>query len=408
MNYPDKALFERLITGQVCGEAKGNSIYKFINKLRDEGIYCKDQKIKEDTLYFTAKRYHRKAVRRIAEEYGIELTLTEKPSLAGWICKYRKRFGIPIGILLGAGLLIYCSNVVMVIEIQGNENVSDKEILSALDECSVRRGTFIGDIDLCKSEIHVRSCFDEIAWIGMRHTGNRLVVEVMETNVKPEMLSDRIPCHIVAGKTAQITHTNISSGQLVKKAGEAVKEGEVIVNGIITDDYGHVKFYHSAGSVTGVYQEEVTFLCQPVITERNFSGNILEEKTLDIFSLRVPLTFEENTFNEYNVKLQKTNLTLFGKTLPISIDRKLYMEYESTEKILDKNEMKENLNQQLKRYEENFLSECRIIERKCTVTEKKTAMVMTVFYTLEGEIGREKELFLKDNRKPYVIGSKKE
>lgn len=408
MNYPDKAFFEKLIIGQICGEAKGSGLYKFINKLRDEGVYCKDQKICEDTFYFKAKRSKRKIIRLIAEKYGIELVLTEKPSLAGFISKYKKRFGVPLGLILGASLLVYCSNVVMVIEIQGNKSISDKEILSALEECSVYRGVFIGDIDLGRSEIHVRSCFDNIAWIGMRHTGNRLVVEIMETDTKPEMLSNRVPCHIVASKTAQITHTSISAGKLMKKEGETVKEGDVIVNGIWTDDFEHVKFYHSAGSVTGVYQEDVKFFCQPVIIERSFSGNTIEEKTLDIFSLKIPLGFEENTFSEYNVKLQKTNLTLFGKTLPVSIDRKLYMEYESNEKILDENAMKENLNEQLERYEENFLTDCKVIDRKCTTAKKETAMVMTVSYTLEGEIGVEKELFLKDNRKPYVIGSKKD
>lgn len=408
MNYPDKSFFERLIIGQICGKAKGSGLYKFINKLRDEGVYCKDQKICEDTFYFKAKRSKRKIIRLIAEKYGMELVLTEKPSLAGFISKYKKRFGVPLGIILGAALLVYCSNIVMVIEIQGNESVSDKEILSALEECSVYRGVFIGDIDLGRSEIHVRSCFDKIAWIGMRHTGNRLVVEIMETDTKPEMLSNRVPCHIVASKTAQITHASISAGKLMKKEGETVKEGDVIVNGIWTDDFEHVKFYHSAGSVTGVYQEDVKFFCQPVIIERSFSGNTIEEKTLDIFSLKVPLGFEENTFSEYNVKLQKTNLTLFGKTLPVSIDRKLYMEYESNEKILDENAMKENLNEQLERYEENFLTDCKVIDRKCTTAKKETAMVMTVSYTLEGEIGVEKELFLKDNRKPYVIGSKKD
>lgn len=408
MNYPDKAFFEKLIIGQICGKAKGSGLYKFINKLRDEGVYCKDQKICEDTFYFKAKRSKRKIIRLIAEKYGMELVLTEKPSLAGFISKYKKRFGVPLGIILGAALLVYCSNIVMVIEIQGNESVSDKEILSALEECSVYRGVFIGDIDLGRSEIHVRSCFDKIAWIGMRHTGNRLVVEIMETDTKPEMLSNRVPCHIVASKTAQITHTSISAGKLMKKEGETVKEGDVIVNGIWTDDFEHVKFYHSAGSVKGVYQEDVNFFCQPVIIERSFSGNTIEEKTLDIFSLKVPLGFEENTFSEYNVKLQKTNLTLFGKTLPVSIDRKLYMEYESNEKILDENAMKENLNEQLERYEENFLTDCKVIDRKCTTAKKETAMVMTVSYTLEGEIGIEKELFLKDNRKPYVIGSKKD
>lgn len=408
MNYPDRSFFERFIIGRLRVQAKGGSLYKFINKLREEGIFCKEQNIKGDTLYFTAKRSSRRELICIADELGIELTLREEPSLMGFICKYRKRFGIPIGLILGSWLLIYCSNTVMVIDIEGNKAVSDKEILASLEECSVKKGAFIGDIDFYKSEIYVRSCFDEIAWIGMRHTGNRLVVEVMETDENPEGLNNRIPCHIISSKTAQITHASVSSGKMVKNKGEAVKEGEVIVNGIWEDEHGHTTFYHSSGTITGIYEEEVTFFCAASKTDRVFSGNVIEEKILDLFSLKIPLTFDKNAYADYNVKLRETPMTLFGKVLPISIERKLFMEYENIDLILDDSQRKEDLQEQMKRYEENFLSDCKIIERKCKVTEKETATVMTVSYVLEGEIGVEKELFLKDNRKPYVIGSRKE
>lgn len=407
MNYPEKSFFERSIRGLFHGTAKGSALYKFINSLKTDGILLKEQRMKGDTLHFTAKRGDRKYIEHKAEELSIELVLEEEPSLASWLFRYRKRFGIPIGIVLGAVLLIYCSNVVMVIDIEGNNAVSDMEILSALEECSVRKGTFVGDIDFYRTELHIRSCFDEIAWAGMRHTGNRLVVEVMELNQKPEMLNDRVPCHIVADKTAQITHTSVSAGQLVKKEGEAVKKGEVIVNGIWADEHGHLNFYHSAASVKGIYEEDVTFFCPSQKTERVSSGNITEEKTLDIFSFKIPITFNDNPYNEYNVKTESTPLTLFGKKLPISLDRRLYMEYSSVETVLDKDDMKRELDKQMQLYEENFLSDCRIIKRKCSTTEKETAMVMTVSYVLEGEIGTEKDLFLRDNRKPYVAGSKK-
>ncbi len=408
MNYPDKSFFERFIRGRLRVQAKGGALYKFVNRLREEGIFCKEQNIKGDTLYFIARRSNRRELLYISNELGIELIIKEEPSLVGFICKYKKRFGIPIGLILGSWLLIYCSNVVMVIDIEGNNAVSDKEILAALEECSVKRGAFIGDIDFYKSELYVRSCFDEIAWIGMRHTGNRLVVEVMERDENPEGLNNRIPCHIISSKTAQITNSSVSAGKMIKNKGEAVKEGEVIVNGIWEDEHGHMTFYHSSGNITGIYEEDVTFFCAESKTDRVFSGNLTEEKVLDLFSIKIPLTFDKNPYEDYNVKIRETPMTLFGKSLPISIERKAFMEYENVDIILDDKQRKENLQEQLKRYEENFLSDCKIIERKCKITEKETATVMTVSYVLEGEIGVEKELFLKDNRKPYVIGSKKE
>jgi len=88
MNYPDKSLFERFIIGRIRIEAKGNLLYKFINKLKDEKIYCKKQHMKGDIFYFTARRSKKKAIILISKEFGIELTLKEEPSLTGWILKW--------------------------------------------------------------------------------------------------------------------------------------------------------------------------------------------------------------------------------------------------------------------------------------------------------------------------------
>lgn len=404
MKHPRSSLFERYVRGSIRLTAKGGALYRFINALRENGIVCRSQHCKGDQFYCTIRRHDRSRAEELAEKYHVTLTQQEQRSLPQWLHRYRLRWGIPLGLLFSAGLLLYSANVVMVIEIQGNETITDEEILTVLKTCSVERGTFVGNIDFYRSELKLRAAFDELAWVGIRHTGNRIVVEVMETASKPEMLSERIPCHIVASKTAQITSVSVHCGQLTKIIGDAVREGDVLVSGIQADEYGHMTFRHAMAEITGIYEEEQTFFCAAQQQERIFTGNVTEQKILDLFSLKIPLSRSENPYADYNRKTQITPLTLFGADLPIRLERDLWMEYETSERTLTQEEMRENLQEQQKRYEENFLSDCSIIQVHTTYTEKETAMVLTVSYVLEGEIGTQKELLLKDNRPPYVAG----
>ncbi len=408
MKNAESRLFERYIQGWTQVTAKGGSVYRFINAMREKAIVCRRQHIEKDCLNFIVRRSERKYVREIACEYGVELEMKDMPSLSSWLYRHRSRIGIPLGVILGAILLVYCSNVVMVIEIEGNEQVTDSEILAALEECSVERGKFIGDIDFYRSELHLRTSFENIAWAGMRHTGNRLVVEVMETYEKPEMLESRIPCHIISEKTAQITGVKVGCGQLIPIVGDAVKEGDVLVSGIYADEYGHVTFRHSMAEITGVYEEEQTFFCAQEQQVREFTGRTTEQRVLDLFSLDIPLSFEDNVYTDYNLRTEKLPLTLFGRELPISLEKSVFMEYSTETKVLTEEEILDNLQMQQENYETNFLSECSILQRKTKYTKKETAMVLTVSYVIEGEIGIQKDLLLKGERKPYVASRRKD
>ncbi len=409
MNYhPKSTLFERLVRGWIFVSARGKNLCEFADTLRKQGIICRRQRVKEDCLCFIIRRCDRKETELIADDLNITLSLKSMFSIPEVFSRYKSRIGIPIGIILGAALLVYSSNVIMVIELQGNEAITDNEMMAVLEECGVKRGSFIGDIDFYKSELYVQSAFDEVAWIGMRHTGNRIVVEVMETQPPPESLDDRIPCHIIAAKTAQITNAGVTRGQLVHSEGTAVKEGEVIVSGIWADEYGHVTFSHSMAEIRGIYEEEQTFICSSVQEDRNYTGNELCNKTLDIFTFEIPIAHKENVFKDYNIRRETRPMTLFGKLLPISINRKVYMEYTTEEEVLTEEQQRHNLIEQQARYEDNFLADSHIISAKRQFTKKETATILTVSYVIEGEIGTEQELLLKEQRKPYVARSRKD
>jgi hypothetical protein len=50
--------------------------------------------------------------------------------------------------------------------------------------------------------------------------------------------------------------------------------------------------------------------------------------------------------------------------------------------------------EQIQRYEDNFLAQTEILEKKTTVLETEDGVTYTVIYTLQGEIGVQQELYL--------------
>jgi len=59
-------------------------------------------------------------MRKLAKQYQITVQESPRFTLYELLHRYRFRIGIPIGILVASCFLIYCCNVVMIIEVQGN------------------------------------------------------------------------------------------------------------------------------------------------------------------------------------------------------------------------------------------------------------------------------------------------
>ena len=65
-------------------------------------------------------------------------------------------------------------------------------------------------------------------------------------------------------------------------------------------------------------------------------------------------------------------------------------------------EAQQDLQEQMERYETNFLQETEILNRETNVTESEDCAVLTVTYTLRGEIGMQQELLVPDRPQPVV------
>lgn len=375
--------------------AVGGRIYPFINAIRQSDIICTQQYCCEEVFRCRIYASDLPKLRRLADSHGVAIETAMRPSLAGWIRRYRLRWGIPAGLLLCAAILFYFSNTVVTIEIKGNSTVSDSVILTVLEGAGITEGTWIGNIDFVHCERRLRTAVPAIAWAGIRSSGNRIVVEIAEATPKITMLDERTPCNIVAQYDAQITDVLVYNGHLAHLIGDGVAQGELLVSGVFEDEKGHVTYHHAIASITGIYQKEAELSEYYVLSETEATGKTHVRRFFRLFSLNLPLNSGNHEFSEYRENEVYTPFSFLGQTLPFGIVQHTYTETQTEICTRTEEETLLALNGAIVRYEKNFLQDVEILDRKIAYSSDDNGMSCRIVYTLEGEIGTISDIYVK-------------
>ena len=93
---------------------------------------------------------------------------------------------------------------------------------------------------------------------------------------------------------------------------------------------------------------------------------------------------------------------MFGKKLPVGIITQRITETELSGKKMSPEQLEDELKTKIFFYEKNFIGDdTKIISRTIDRTEDENSITLTVHYKLEGEIGTEKPLLLKQEQLSY-------
>lgn len=384
------------IRGVISFEAKGDNLYKFINEIRERHIVCMAQKCKNSVFYAQIYKSDFDEIRETANLHEIEIKVTEKKGFIFKMRGYRFRFGIIIGIVITVAFALYLSNIVVTIDVCGNNEVTRQQIVSALESAGIYQGKFIPDIDFHSCEQKLRLSIPQISWAGIRHTGSRIVVDITEAVEKPKMVNDDIPCNIVSAYDAQITYAEVYSGRLARKVGDGVKKGDIIISGTVDDGFGHILKKHAMGRVCGIYKQTVSFSQPFKQQEQIYSDNIKTRKYFDFFGFRMPMFFSDVEDKTYDYTENTVNFRFMGLKLPIGIVYCGYHPFSMQETEYSSQEADKKLEQQTALYEKNFYDNknIKIIERNIDKKIYNDKIEYEIEYLLEGEIGIDWEIYV--------------
>ncbi len=275
------------------------------NNLPVWGIRHLPQGIEASTL---AGHYAR--LRPMARQTGTKVRIKSKSGLWVYRHRYRRRKGFAAGFFCALLALLIATQFVWRVDINGCETIPEAELRETLAELGVRPGAFSCRIDAHVLQQELRLIDERIAWIAINIVGSTAQIELRERAKPPELLDpdDKIG-NIVAACDGQIRYMEVYEGQSVVKIGDTVSAGDVIVSGIMEDQYGNRQFkYARARVLAHTYEDNEVLvpLRQPKWTP---NGNPDTKSFLEWGSLRIPLFF--------SLKMKEQPYEIFWQREPI-------------------------------------------------------------------------------------------
>lgn len=334
--------------------------------LISSGVDHRNMKRRENGLFFTLSLSDGVAFERLCMNHGIKLTIIRERGIKHLAERYKRRIGIPIGIVLFVTILLMSEKFIWEIRVVGNETVPAESIISELSELGCGVGTYIPsiDFDFLHNEYLLRD--DKLSWISVNVRGTVATVEVRELEV-PEIKAppSGVPCNLVASEDGLITEVEILRGSPVIKEGTLVKKGELLASGAQDMKHG-IKLTHAEGRVMAEVIRHINVEVPLETTVAMATGREYSEKYFNFFGITVK--FFENTENmgaEYDKIEKEYPLRFFTLgEVPVSVTETIYLEYEHIPLSYTEDEARAEAYRQLKTECEKALADCELLSRQ--------------------------------------------
>ncbi|MCI8546442.1 MAG: sporulation protein YqfD [Clostridia bacterium] len=204
--------------GYLVIEIEGFFIERFFNMCAKEKIRLWGTKRKNKIAVTTKMSIDDfRQIRKIAKETNSRVKIKKKRGIIFEIKKYKNR-KVFIFLFFMLVLSIFAlSNFIWNIEITGNEQISEKELIEVLNKNGLKQGSLKMKIDSKKIIEKIRLENEKISWIGIDIKGTNAKITISEATEKPEIVDENEYCDIVSTKEGIITKVNAINRNSVSK-----------------------------------------------------------------------------------------------------------------------------------------------------------------------------------------------
>lgn len=208
---------------------------------------------------------------------GAEVTVEQRAGVGYFLRRFRRRYALLTG--LGILMLLVIANSLFIwdFEVNGAETVSKTEVLRALEEVGLRRGSFAPGLrpqELCNQ---ILPQFPELAWLTVNVRGCRAYIELRERVEKPPIVSEAVPSNVIAKKDALVTEVRALDGEAKVMKGMSVFEGQLLISGAVeTKNVQNpsvpTRFLAGHGQVWGRTWYDLSVKIPLIYEEKRYSG----------------------------------------------------------------------------------------------------------------------------------------
>lgn len=315
----------RFFVGYVrfCGE--GGFPADFLSDATACGIRVSDTKRVGERFYGYCPARQYRALRPVAKRACMRLRVVKKSGLYFRLFPYRRRAGLPVGLVLAAALLVLLSRFVWIVQPEGNVTLSDEKILETVAALGVYPGCRIGDVDMENLRMQALSGLPELVYLSVNPHGCVARVAVKERDRQPTIQDFSAPAsNLVAACDGRILSLRVYSGQATVAVGDGVTAGTLLVSGAVESASGNVRLFRAAGEVTAETFRTLTVTVPETEEQLLPCGSVIYRPSLRFLRWEMPLFGSSALSGTYAVAEYARQPQRNGITLPIGIVERCY------------------------------------------------------------------------------------
>ena len=284
----------------------------------------------EHTITLTLRRWELKRLRELGERVGCSVQVGRGKGLPFFLGRFRRRYAFLTGFALSLLCVFLLSQVVLTVEVEGNETVPTAQILGELRRLGLRPGVYGPGLELKQMAQEALVGMKELSWLNINLHGTRAQVIVREAVQPPEIIEEDGLSNIISEADGIVVHIEPHRGDALVKEGDTILKGDVLITGNVTMEppqYSDLppRYYQTRarGKVWARTWRTLTAQIPLSAQVKDYTGEEKSLCSLNFFGRRVDFyrnssiswPFYDKITNVYSVTMPS------GEMLPLSLSR---------------------------------------------------------------------------------------
>lgn len=380
-----------LIEGEVTGRVESGFPERVLNLCAEYGIVFWNLDWESPVAFtFTMTRRDWKRLRRLSKRIDCDMSAVGWKGTPFFLGRVRYRYGL--WITFGACLLalFWSSFFIWDFEIEGNENISQQEILRALEKNGIGFGTYGFSVDSSELRNYMLLEIPELSYIAVNVKGCRAYVQVRERVAAPEIIDKKKPGNTIAKKDALVTAVQPWDGEKQVLPGTTVKEGQLLISGVVQNNYSGVRYLRGMGKVYGRTWYQLECRIPLTVRKKTYTGAEKTRRALVIGKNRINLYFSSSILGDTCDKI--TNWDKWelpgGMALPVTMVTERLRYYTVEEAPRQKEAALALAQGVLKERLAGYVEDGDILSKEITSKKAGDLLVVTLLAECEEQIGK--------------------
>jgi len=265
-----------------------------------------------------------RVLRQAARNLDCALTVEKKAGVPYFLGRFRRRYVLVFGLMGCLLFWLFGSFFIWDFQIEGNENITDEEILRCLERHGVTLGTFGFTIDSEDLRNHILPEMPELLWLAVNVSGCQARVQVRERVPVPEGVDKLVPQNLVARRDGLVLKATATGGVKQVLPGATVTKGQLLISGVEDTGTFGARLRAGLGSVTARTWYTLRTKIPLTASRKVYDGGEDTRWSVIFGSRRIKLYGNSSaTLSECDKIRTRIRLRAFGLSLPVTVEKEV-------------------------------------------------------------------------------------